>query len=234
MAAGIAHEIRNPLAAMSGSIQVLRQELPLSEEQAQLMDIVLRESERLNDTIRSFLAYARPQRFSVARLDIRKTLQDAALLLRNGADVRDEHVVDVDLPAEPVWFDADENQLRQIIWNLATNGLRAMPSGGRLRLAVATDQRAGTDGEVVLTVQDEGRGIPAEELDGIFQPFRSSFDRGTGLGLAIVHRIVTDYGGTIQVSSAVGTGTTMRVRFPLRPVSAAPATLRATGGAAAV
>jgi signal transduction histidine kinase len=109
-----------------------------------------------------------------------------------------------------------------------------MPSGGRLRLAVATDQRAGTDGEVVLTVQDEGRGIPAEELDGIFQPFRSSFDRGTGLGLAIVHRIVTDYGGTIQVSSAVGTGTTMRVRFPLRPVSAAPATLRATGGAAAV
>jgi two-component system sensor histidine kinase PilS (NtrC family) len=234
MAAGIAHEIRNPLAAMSGSIQVLRQELPLSEEQAQLMDIVLRESERLNDTIRSFLAYARPQRFSVTRLDIRKTLQDAALLLRNGADVRDEHVVDVDLPAEPVWFDADENQLRQIIWNLATNGLRAMPSGGRLRLAVATDQRAGTDGEVVLTVQDEGRGIPAEELDGIFQPFRSSFDRGTGLGLAIVHRIVTDYGGTIQVSSAVGTGTTMRVRFPLRPVSAAPATLRATGGAAAV
>jgi two-component system, NtrC family, sensor histidine kinase PilS len=234
MAAGIAHEIRNPLAAMSGSIQVLRQELPLSEEQAQLMDIVLRESERLNDTIRSFLAYARPQRFSVARLDIRKTLQDAALLLRNGADVRDEHMVDVDLPAEPVWFDADENQLRQIIWNLATNGLRAMPSGGRLRLAVATDQRAGTDGEVVLTVQDEGRGIPAEELDGIFQPFRSSFDRGTGLGLAIVHRIVTDYGGTIQVSSAVGTGTTMRVRFPLRPVSAAPATLRATGGAAAV
>jgi two-component system, NtrC family, sensor histidine kinase PilS len=234
MAAGIAHEIRNPLAAMSGSIQVLRQELPLSEEQAQLMDIVLRESERLNDTIRSFLAYARPQRFSVTRLDIRKTLQDAALLLRNGADVRDEHMVDVDLPAEPVWFDADENQLRQIIWNLATNGLRAMPSGGRLRLAVATDQRAGTDGEVVLTVQDEGRGIPAEELDGIFQPFRSSFDRGTGLGLAIVHRIVTDYGGTIQVSSAVGTGTTMRVRFPLRPVSAAPATLRATGGAAAV
>jgi two-component system, NtrC family, sensor histidine kinase PilS len=230
MAAGIAHEIRNPLAAMSGSIQVLRQELPLSEEQAQLMDIVLRESERLNDTIRSFLAYARPQRFSVARLDIRRTVQDAALLIRNGSDVREDHIIDVDVPPDAVWFEADENQLRQIIWNLATNGLRAMPSGGRLRLAVATEAKSGSEGEVVLTVQDEGRGIPAEELDGIFQPFRSSFDRGTGLGLAIVHRIVTDYGGTIQVASSVGAGTTMRVRLPVRP-TAAPAVARVAGGA---
>ena len=215
MAAGIAHEIRNPLAAMSGSMQVLRQELPLSEEQAQLMDIVLRESERLNDTIRSFLAYARPQRFAVARLDLRKTMQDTALLLRNGSDVREEHVVDVDVPESPVWFEADENQVRQIVWNLATNGLRAMPDGGRLRLAVTSETRPGGVPEVVLTVDDEGRGIPAEEIDGIFQPFRSSFEKGTGLGLAIVHRIVTDYGGTIHVSSTVGRGTTMRVRMPV-------------------
>jgi two-component system sensor histidine kinase PilS (NtrC family) len=234
MAAGIAHEIRNPLAAMSGSIQVLRQELPLSEEQAQLMDIVLRESERLNDTIRSFLAYARPQRFNVARLDIRKTLQDAALLLRNGSDVRENHEVVVDVPAEPVWYEADENQLRQIVWNLATNGLRAMPSGGRLRLAVANESRRGSVADVVLTVSDSGRGIPAEELEAIFQPFRSSFDKGTGLGLAIVHRIVTDYGGTIQVSSAVGTGTTMRVRMPGRPAGPAPSHASAAGGAARV
>src|SRR5918999_2262770 len=100
MAAGIAHEIRNPLASMSGSIQVLRQELPLTDEQGQLMDIVLRESERLNDTIRSFLAYARPQKFSVGRLDLRRTLQDAALLLRNSSDVQDGHVVEVDVPAD--------------------------------------------------------------------------------------------------------------------------------------
>jgi two-component system sensor histidine kinase PilS (NtrC family) len=219
---------------MSGSIQVLRQELPLSEEQAQLMDIVLRESERLNDTIRSFLAYARPQRFNVARLDIRKTLQDAALLLRNGSDVRENHEVVVDVPAEPVWYEADENQLRQIVWNLATNGLRAMPSGGRLRLAVANESRRGSVADVVLTVSDSGRGIPAEELEAIFQPFRSSFDKGTGLGLAIVHRIVTDYGGTIQVSSAVGTGTTMRVRMPGRPAGPAPSHASAAGGAARV
>ena len=140
MAAGIAHEIRNPLASMSGSIQVLRQELSLSDEQAQLMDIVLRESERLNDTIKSFLAYARPQRSTLARLDIRKIVQDAALLLRNSAEVREHHTIAVDVPAEPVWCEADENQVRQVIWNLATNGLRAMGQGGQLRLAVATDK----------------------------------------------------------------------------------------------
>ena len=83
MAAGIAHEIRNPLASMSGSIQILRQELPLSSEQEQLMDIVMRESDRLNTTIRSFLAYARPQRFQIARFDVRRAVNDTALLLRN-------------------------------------------------------------------------------------------------------------------------------------------------------
>jgi two-component system, NtrC family, sensor histidine kinase PilS len=217
MAAGIAHEIRNPLASMSGSIQVLRQELPLSEEQAQLMDIVLRESERLNDTIRSFLAYARPQRFAVARLDVRKVLQDAALLLRNSPDVKEGHVVDVQVPPEPVWFEADENQVKQIVWNLATNGLRSMSAGGHLLLAVNTDYSSDlASADLVLTVEDQGCGIPTEELDAIFQPFRSSFEKGTGLGLAIVHRIVTDYNGVIQVSSTVGKGTTVRVRLPLR------------------
>ena len=220
MAAGIAHEIRNPLASISGSIQVLRQELPLSEEQGQLMDIVLRESARLNDTIRSFLAYARPQKFAVARLDLAKVVHDTVVLIRNSDEVRDTHTVDVQVPAEPVWFDADENQIRQVVWNIASNGLRAMSGGGRLLLSVemgTTNERE----EVVLGVQDNGRGIPAEEVDGIFQPFRSSFDRGTGLGLAIVHRIVTDYGGVIQVSSTVGVGTNVRVRFPVRATPAA-------------
>jgi two-component system sensor histidine kinase PilS (NtrC family) len=219
MAAGIAHEIRNPLASISGSIQVLRQELPLSEEQGQLMDIVLRESARLNDTIRSFLAYARPQKFAVARLDLAKVVHDTVLLIRNSDEVRDTHTVDVQVPAEPVWFEADENQIRQVVWNIASNGLRAMSGGGRLLLSVETDTASGRE-EVVLGVQDNGRGIPAEDIDGIFQPFRSSFDRGTGLGLAIVHRIVTDYGGAIQVSSTVGVGTTVRVRFPVRATPA--------------
>ena len=214
MAAGIAHEIRNPLASMSGSIQLLREELPLSDEQAQLMDIVLRESERLNQTIGSFLAYARPQRSAASRLDVRHVVEDAAALLRNSAEVHDTHRVDVDVPAYPVWYEADENQIRQIVWNLATNGLRAMKGGGRLVLSAREQQDATGRTEVVLAVQDEGCGIPADEIDSIFQPFRSTFERGTGLGLATVHRIVTDYSGVIQVSSTVGAGTTMRVRLP--------------------
>ena len=143
MAAGIAHEIRNPLASMSGSIQILRQELPLSAEQEQLMDIVLRESERLNTTIRSFLAYARPQRFAITRFDVRRALNDAALLLRNSAEVCEAHLIEVDVPPQEVWYEADEGQIKQIVWNLATNGLRAMPSGGRLRLAAAVDPATG-------------------------------------------------------------------------------------------
>ena len=211
MAAGIAHEIRNPLASMSGSIQILRQELPLSSEQEQLMDIVLRESERLNTTIRSFLAYARPQRFEITRFDVRRALNDTALLLRNSADVHERHEIAVDLPATELWYEADEGQIKQIVWNLATNGLRAMPDGGRLQLAGSCEPSS--DG-VVLIVRDEGIGIPAAELDSVFQPFHGTFPKGSGLGLAIVHRIVADYHGEIQVSSLEGRGTTVSVRLP--------------------
>jgi len=210
MAAGIAHEIRNPLASMSGSLQVLRSELPLTDDQEQLMDIVLRESDRLNQTIRSFLAYARPQRATITRFDLAQLVSDTARLLRNGADVRDDHAVDVDVPADPVWLEFDENQMRQIVWNLATNGLRAMADGGRLRLVAEA-----SDGQTVgLRVEDQGCGIAPADIDRIFQPFRSSFDRGTGLGLATVHRIVTDAKGTIHVASRVGEGTSMRVVLP--------------------
>ena len=215
MAAGIAHEIRNPLASMSGSIQILRQELPLSVEQGQLMDIVLRESERLNTTIRSFLAYARPHRFAIARFDLRRALNDTALLLRNSVEVCEGHVIDVVVPETELWYEADEGQIKQIVWNLATNGLRAMPEGGRLRLLAAME--ASSEG-VVITVRDEGVGIPSEELDGLFQPFHGRFAKGSGLGLAIVHRIVTDYNGEIQVSSQPEHGTTVSVRLPARAV----------------
>jgi two-component system sensor histidine kinase PilS (NtrC family) len=217
MAAGIAHEIRNPLASMSGSIQILRHDLSLSSEQEQLMDIVLRESERLNTTIRSFLAYARPQRFQIESFDVRRSLNDTALLLRNSSEVCDGHVIEVDVPSDELRCEADEGQIKQIVWNLATNGLRAMPGGGRLRLVGAREPAS--DG-VMLTVQDQGTGIPPEELDGLFQPFHGSFAKGSGLGLAIVHRIVTDYHGEIQVSSQSGVGTTVSVRLPARTAAA--------------
>jgi two-component system sensor histidine kinase PilS (NtrC family) len=215
MAAGIAHEIRNPLASMSGSMQMLKQELLLTGDQAQLMDIVLKESERLNQTIKSFLAYARPQRFSMQRLDLRPIVQETAMLLRNSTEVEARHQVDVRLADEAVMVDADEGQVRQIIWNLATNGLRAMPNGGALCVSAVHESTAA--GRIaVLQVEDEGVGIPPEEVDSIFQPFRGSFGKGTGLGLAIVHRIVTDYGGQIDVKPRPGGGTVFRIILPDR------------------
>jgi two-component system sensor histidine kinase PilS (NtrC family) len=223
MAAGIAHEIRNPLASMAGSIQILRDELPLTPDQSQLMDIVLRESDRLNETIRSFLAYARPQRAAAAEMDVRRVITDTARLLENSAELAGTHVIDVDVPENPVIFKADEAQVRQIVWNLATNGLRAMPEGGRLLLSVRrSDNAANNEGEVVLSVSDEGVGIAPEEMDGIFQPFRGAFAKGTGLGLSIVHRIASDYGGEVRVTSDRGRGTTVEVGLPLvRPEAVA-------------
>ena len=104
------------------------------------MDIVLRESERLNTTIRSFLAYARPQRFAISRFDLRRALNDTALLLRNSSELGEGHSVDVELPEQELSHEADEGQIKQIVWNLATNGLRAMPNGGRLLLKASHDQ----------------------------------------------------------------------------------------------
>jgi two-component system sensor histidine kinase PilS (NtrC family) len=220
MAAGIAHEIRNPLASMSGSMQLLRQELALSTDQAQLMDIVQRESDRLNDTIRSFLAYARPQPVDVHELDLRRVVQETATLLRNSPEVSENHEIEVRTDATEVAIEGDESQVRQIVWNLATNGLRAMPGGGRLTLSAQPDpaRRVG-----MLTVTDQGVGIPQDELENIFQPFRSSFGKGTGLGLAIVYRIVSDYNAAIDVQSEPGQGTTFRVRFPPAPQRASVA-----------
>ena len=122
------------------------------------------------------------------------------------------------MPSLPVWCEADEGQVRQVIWNLATNGLRAMPDGGCLRLGARREP-----GNVagMLVVQDEGVGIPESEMDSIFQPFHGAFEQGSGLGMAIVHRIVHDYGGEIRVRSKAGRGTTVEVRLPARAAVAA-------------
>ena len=202
MAAGIAHEIRNPLASMSGSIQVLRQELPLSDEQAQLMDIVLRESERLNDTIRVVPGLRAAAAVAVARLDVGKVVQDTATLLRNSAEVRRATTSSTSTcPPSPCGSRPTRTRSGR------SSGIWRPTGCARCRRAAACccRRRSSTTAAATSVVLDgratRGAAFPPDELDGIFQPFRSSFEKGTGLGLAIVHRIVTDYSGAIQVSS---------------------------------
>ena len=190
----------------------LRQEA--LSEQSLLMDIVLRELIAA-PTIRSFLDYARPQRNAFARLDVRQVLTETATLLQNSPELLEAHEIRCDVPPTPVWCLADEAQIRQIVWNLATNGLRSMAEGGALTLHAST-QPADADNpvRVVMSVSDEGIGIAPEELEGILQPFHGRFDRGTGLGLSIVYRIVSDYGGNLAVTSQRGQGTTVTVTLP--------------------
>jgi len=142
------------------------------------------------------------------------------MLLRNSPEVDDGHQIEMHVGDHEVKVDADEGQIRQIIWNLATNGLRAMPKGGVLRLSAVLEPGT-TGGLAVLQVEDEGVGIAPDDVDLIFQPFRGSFGKGTGLGLAIVHRIVTDYGGQIDVKPRAGGGTVFRVAFPARSAQVA-------------
>ena len=140
-----------------------------------------------------------------------------SLALRNSVDVRDDaRRRSSTLPDEPIWYDGDETELRQVLWSLGTNGLRAMPNGGRAAHVGSARAGRGADGRSWCSRSlISGCGIPSEQLDDVFQPFHSSFRKGAGLGLAIVHRIVTDYGGRIQVSSTVGEGTTVSVRLPI-------------------
>ena len=214
MAAGIAHEIRNPLASMSGSIQILRQELPLSSEQEQLMDIVLRESERLNTTIRSFLAYARPQRFQIARFDVRRALNDAALLLRNSAEVHDGHVIDVDVPPH-----------RAVV-----RGRRRADQADRLE---PRDQRPARDAGRRPAAPDRRRraGVGRRRADRAGRRRRHSA-RGARRPLSAVPRHVRARAAAsgspsstassptttarFSVSSQPGAGTTVSVRLPAR------------------
>lgn len=210
VAAGIAHEIRNPLASMRGSIQVLRSDLDGDSSQAQLMEIILRESDRLNQIIADFLTYARPRNTQLALVDLREPLKETFTLLRHSPEIRDGHTLEEDFPDEPVMVSADASQLKQVFWNLSRNALQAMPEGGRLRAEL---QRA-AGGRIRITFKDTGLGMTPEQVEHLFEPFSSSTTGGTGLGLSIVYQIIRDHGGTINVRSREGQGTTITVELP--------------------
>ncbi len=228
VAAGMAHEIRNPLASISGSAQLLRKSVQPSDSDAELFDIIVREGQRLDRIIHDFLLFARPGRFKPEEADLVPILRESLLLLRNGGDVKEGHRIVAELPEEGVPGRVDVNLIRQVFWNLAKNALRAMPDGGRLTVRASRTR----EGMVAIAFEDEGIGMTRDETEAAFQPFRGKFDGGTGLGLAIVFRVVQEHGGRIQVRSEPGAGSTFTILLPAREASAGSA--RRQAGLAAI
>ena len=210
MAASIAHEIRNPLAAMRGSIQMLRSEMDGDTEQAQLMEIILRESDRLNKIVADYLNYARPRPAELKNVDIGAVISDTFKLLRNSDEITDRHSLQEDLPARPAIVSGDPEQLKQVCWNIARNALKAMPRGGTFRVSLQDS----ANHRLRLTFADDGCGMTPEQVEHLFEPFTSTTG-GTGLGLSIVYQIIRDHNGTINVRSREGAGTVITVELPV-------------------
>ena len=228
LAASIAHEIRNPLAAISGSIQVLQRgktNVSLGEESLRLMDIAIRETDRLNRLITDFLEYARPGPLASEPVDILELLNEVVEMLEKV--VSDDIRLEVEVESGLLVM-GDPGQLKQVVWNLALNGVQAMPEGGTLQvearsLPEVTPQEPLPKGRSVveekgawaeIVVRDQGGGISPEAVDHIFDPFFTTKPEGSGLGLATVHRIVGEHGGSIGLETSKQGGTEIHVRLP--------------------
>jgi two-component system sensor histidine kinase PilS (NtrC family) len=224
---GIAHEVRNPLASISGSIQVLKSELTLDKTDARLMDIVVRETDRLNSLITDFLLFARPAKETLQVLNLQELVTEKVVIFKNSPQalgIEIQNGLD-----SPLFVDGNARQLGQVFWNLLLNAAQSMDGSGRITIgAVCTNQpvestSTGTASEPVLrievTVTDTGVGIEPEQIPLVFDPFFSTKDDGTGLGLAIVHRIIESHGGRIEVKSTLGVGTEIKVLLPVATVS---------------
>ena len=211
LAADMAHEIRNPLASMTGSIELMAHSAQMPAETQELMGIVMREAERLNKLISDFLDYARPHEPDIAPFDLATVLDETIWMFAHQRLEGVEAEVRSDVQG-PIPMEGDPNQLKQVIWNLLKNGAEALRGKGH----VTVRARRATEG-AQIEVEDSGAGIAPEDLPHLFEPFFTRKQKGTGLGLATVHRIVEAHGGRIEVESHAQHGTRFKISLPGRP-----------------
>jgi signal transduction histidine kinase len=226
LAAGLAHEIRNPLGSIAASIELLRSGGTLSEEDQKLCEIVERETARLNDLVGDMLDLSRPRAPSKALVDVSVTARDVVVLAGRsgrGEDVR----VRYEGP-ERAFIVADAAQIRQAVWNLVRNAIQASSAGDEVLVKVSGGER-----EAVLEVRDHGVGITPETRERLFDAFFTTRSQGMGIGLAVVKRILDDHGFSIEVESISNEGTVFRVRIPIDPRELAAAEEPSSGGAEA-
>ena len=210
MAAGLAHEIKNPLASLSGSIQIMREEIAYHPEHDNLMRIIMRETDRLTSLVSDFLLFAKPPTAKLESLKLDEALDEILELFKKdstnlGRLQIDHHWV------KDIWVKIDPMHLRQILWNLLLNAAEAIQNEGRIRVEMSTVRNR----QVIIRVADDGVGIPQENIVSIFDPFFTTKPSGTGLGLSIVHRILAQYNSRLDVESSQAKGTAFQFSLPI-------------------
>lgn len=209
LAAAIAHEIRNPLTSIAGSVSMLSGIPEMSAEHRQLLDIVTRESQRLNGIITDFLAYSRGKQYRFEKADLVPLLEDTLTLMRHRMAAENTGIViESRFSVREAWSLADGDKIKQVFWNFAENAVRAMRNGGTLQVSI---ERLGDDWQVSFA--DTGTGMTPQQTEKIFEPFQSNFEGGTGLGLAVVYQIVQAHEGKVWARSKPGQGTTFVLRL---------------------
>ena len=208
LAAAIAHEIRNPLTSIAGSVSMLSGVPEMNDEHRRLLDIVTRESQRLNSIITDFLAYSRTKQYHFEKVDLTHLVEDTLTLMDHRMKAEKTGIaIERCFPQSGAWALADGDKLKQVFWNLCENAVRAMKDGGTLTVTV---EAVGDDWQVGFA--DTGEGMTPQQTEKIFEPFQSDFKGGTGLGLAIVYQIMQAHEGKVWARSRPGMGTTFVLR----------------------